>query len=50
MCCLCVKNVRTSVCTCAFVYARVCEYAYMCVFCGMYVTLRVCMCVFSCEY
>ena len=37
MCCLYVKNVRTSVCTCLYVYVRACVYAYMCVFCGMYV-------------
>ena len=45
LCCLCVKSVRTSVCTCVHVYARAC--AGVCIyvrFCGMYVTLRVFVC------
>ena len=49
MCCLCVKSVRTSVCTCVYVYARACVYAYMCVFCGMCVhdSKSICVSVFK---
>ena len=50
MCCLCVKSVRTSVCTCVYVYARACVYAYVRVLWYVCVTMRVFVSVCSCEY